>query len=195
LRHLRGNTASLQPDSAEAKCHRLWRAINIFHSLWHSYAATPVVFPAIPNPDWDLLVGYAPKAVASAISSRKDFRERLWAYLGGIAREHEMKALAVGGTDDHVHILLSLPATKAVSQAMREIKQGSSRWMHETCGVPEFAWQEGYGAFSVGMNQVNTTIAYIAGQQEHHRKRDFQAEYVAFLRKHRIDYDPRYVWG
>ena len=125
----------------------------------------------------------------------EDVRERLWAYISGIAREHAMKALAVGGTEDHVHILLSLPATKTVSQAMREIKQGSSRWMHGTCGVPEFAWQEGYGAFSVGVNQVEATAAYIAGQQEHHRKRDFQAEYVAFLKKHGIEYDPRYVWG
>ena len=122
-------------------------------------------------------------------------RERLWAYVGGIAREHGMKALAVGGTDDHIHILLSLPATKTVSRAMREIKQGSSRWIHETCGVAEFSWQEGYGAFSIGLNQVDATVAYIAGQQEHHRKRDFQAEYVAFLKKHQIEFDPRYVWG
>lgn len=122
-------------------------------------------------------------------------RERLWAYIGGIAREHEMKALAVGGTEDHVHVLLSLPTTKTIAQAMREIKQGSSRWMHEACAMPDFAWQEGYGAFSVGLNQVEATVAYIAGQLEHHRKRDFQAEYLAFLKKHRIEYDPRYVWG
>lgn len=106
-----------------------------------------------------------------------------------------MKALAVGGTEDHIHILLSLPATKTVAQAMREIKQGSSRWMHETCGMAEFAWQEGYGAFSIGWNQVDATAAYIARQQEHHRKRDFQTEYVAFLKKHQIEFDPRYVWG
>ena len=88
-----------------------------------------------------------------------------------------------------------MPATKTIAQAMREMKQGSSRWMHETCGMPEFAWQEGYGASSIGLNQVKVTIAYIAGQQEHHRKRDSQAEFVAFLKKHGIEYDPRFVWG
>ena len=125
----------------------------------------------------------------------EDMRERLWAYIGGIAREHEMRALAVGGTEDHVHILLSPPTRKTVARAMREIKQGPSRWMHETCGMPKFAWQEGYGAFSIGLNQVDATVAYIVGQQEHHRKRDFQTKYVAFLKKHGIEYDPRYVWG
>jgi len=69
-----------------------------------------------------------------------ELQARLWAYMGGIAREHEMKALAVGGTDDHVHILLSLPSSLPVARAMREIKSGSSRWMHETCELPSFEW-------------------------------------------------------
>jgi putative transposase len=77
-------------------------------------------------------------------------QERLWAYVGGIARENGMKALAVGGTEGHVHLLLSLPAPLAIATAMRQIESGSSRWMHETCGVPGFEWQEGYGAFSIG---------------------------------------------
>lgn len=124
-----------------------------------------------------------------------EVQDRLWAYMGGIAREHEMKALAVGGMEDHVHLLLSLPASIAVAKAMQEIKSGSSRWMHETCGLPVFAWQEGYGAFSIGWAQVKTTSAYIANQKEHHRKRDFQAEFLAFLKKHRIEYDPRFIWG
>ena len=115
--------------------------------------------------------------------------------MGGIAREHEMKAMAVGGTDDHVHILLSLPSTAPIAKAMREIKSGSSRWMHETCDLHGFEWQEGYGAFSIGQAQVGATLAYIAGQQEHHQKRDYQAEFVAILKKDRIEYDPRYVWG
>jgi hypothetical protein len=67
--------------------------------------------------------------------------------------------------------------------------------MHETCAINGFEWQEGYGAFSVGWTQVSATLAYIARQEEHHRKRDFQAEYIAFLKKHGIEYDPRYVWG
>ena len=106
-----------------------------------------------------------------------------------------MKALAVGGMDDHVHLLLSLPSTMAVATAMQKIKRGSSLWMHETCGLPDFAWQEGYGAFSIGGAQEKTTVSYITRQKEHHRKRDFQAEFLAFLKKHRIEYDPRYIWG
>jgi putative transposase len=124
-----------------------------------------------------------------------EVEERLWAYMGGIARVNGMKALAVGGTEDHVHLLISLPSSMAIATAMREIKSGSSRWMHETGGMPEFAWQEGYGAFSVGQKQAETTVAYIAGQKEHHRRRDFQAEFLAFLKKHGVAYDPRFVWG
>jgi REP element-mobilizing transposase RayT len=124
-----------------------------------------------------------------------DVQPRLWAYMGGIAREHEMKALIVGGMDDHVHLLLSLPSSQPIAQAMREIKSASSRWMHESCALPGFEWQEGYGAFSIGWGQVEATLAYIAGQEEHHRKRDFQAEFVAILKKHRMEYDPQYVWG
>lgn len=124
-----------------------------------------------------------------------DVQPRLWAYMGGIAREHDLKAIAVGGTDDHVHILLSLPSTAPIAKAMREIKSASSRWMHETCDLPDFEWQEGYGAFSIGQAQVGATLAYIAGQQEHHQKRDYQAEFVAILKKHRIEFDPHYVWG
>ena len=124
-----------------------------------------------------------------------EVRDRLWAYMGGVAREHGMTALAVGGTDDHAHLLVAIPATLAVATAMREIKSGSSRWMHETCAMPSFAWQEGYGAFSIGHSQIEATVRYIARQEEHHRKRDFQAEFVAILKKHRMEYDLRYVWG
>lgn len=124
-----------------------------------------------------------------------EIQPRLWAYMGGVARKREMKALGVGGTDDHVHLLLSLPSSLPVAKAMREIKSESSHWMRATCGAADFEWQEGYGAFSVGWAQIDTTLSYIARQHEHHRKRDFQAEFIAFLKKHRIEYDPRYVLG
>lgn len=78
---------------------------------------------------------------------------------------------------------------------MRIIKSESSRWMHQECAQTEFEWQEGYGAFSIGQSQLNATLAYIAGQQEHHRRHDFQAEFVAFLKKNNIEYDPQHIWG
>jgi REP element-mobilizing transposase RayT len=124
-----------------------------------------------------------------------EMQPRLWAYMGGVARKREMKALGAGGTGDHAHLLLSLPSSLPVAQAMREIKSESSRWMRESCAMESFEWQEGYGAFSIGWAQIETTLAYIARQQEHHLKQDFQAELIAFLQKHRVEYDPRYVWG
>jgi len=106
-----------------------------------------------------------------------------------------MKALAVGGADDHVHVLLSLQASRTIATAMREIKRASSHWMHEACAVRDFAWQEGYGAFSIGRAQISATLSYIERQKEHHQRIDFQAEFIAFLKKHSIEFDPRYVWG
>jgi len=125
-----------------------------------------------------------------------ELRQRLWPYMGGIAKEHGMKALAVGGVEDHVHLLISLPAKISVSKAMQLIKGGSSKWVHDT--FPDkraFAWQEGYGAFAVGVSQIADTVAYINGQEEHHRKRSFKEEFVAFLKKHDLKYDERFVWG
>ncbi|MGB0063323.1 MAG: IS200/IS605 family transposase [Terracidiphilus sp.] len=124
-----------------------------------------------------------------------EIQERLWAYIGGVANEHGLKALSTGGTEDHIHILLSLPSSFPIAKAMREIKSASSFWMRHTIAQPDFAWQEGYGAFSIGCSQIATTSAYIRSQEEHHRQRNFQAEFLAFLKKHRIEYDPRYVWG
>jgi len=124
-----------------------------------------------------------------------ELESRLWAYIGGLAREHGFKVLTVGGMEDHIHILLSLPSTTPIAKAMREIKSGTSHWMRECCALTEFEWQEGYGAFSIGWTQLESTRTYIDRQKEHHRKRDFQEELIAFLKKHRIDYDPRYILG
>ncbi len=107
-----------------------------------------------------------------------------------------MKALAIGGIADHVHVLLSLPSPLPVAKAMQLIKGGSSKFVHETFPEhPGFAWQEGYGAFSVSISHVEEAIAYIQRQAEHHRKRTFEEEFRAFLRKHGIEFDERHGWG
>ena len=122
-------------------------------------------------------------------------RDRLWPFLGGIARNNEMKAIEIGGVQDHVHVLLSLPSTLSVAKALQLIKGGSSKWVHET--FPEhrlFGWQVKYGAFSVSVSQLDKTIEYIKSQEEHHRKMTFQEEFLALLKKHRIAFDERYLW-
>ena len=125
----------------------------------------------------------------------QDIQDRLWAYIGGIAREKRMSALAVGGAADHVHVLLSIPSTMPISKAVQLIKGGSSKWLHDSFPVMrEFAWQEGYGAFSIGISGVADTIAYIDEQEQHHRTRTFEEEYIGFLKKHDIEYDERHVW-
>ena len=96
-----------------------------------------------------------------------ELRQRLWPYLGGIAKQNQMKTLAIGGAGDHVHVLLSLPATLSVAKAMRLLKGNSSKWLRETFPkMHSFAWQEGYGAFSVGVSGVDATVAYIRNQAE-----------------------------
>src|SRR5947208_10148235 len=120
-------------------------------------------------------------------------RERLWPFLGGIARNNKMKAVEIGGIEDHVHILLSLPATIPVAKALQLLKGGSSKWVHET--FPEhrlFRWQVKYGAFGVSVSLLDKTIQYIEKQEEHHRKMTFQEEFLALLKKHHIAYDERY---
>jgi putative transposase len=124
-----------------------------------------------------------------------ELESRLWPYIGGIARENKMRALAIGGTADHVHALLSLPATMSFAKAVQLIKGGSSKWIHDTLPkYKKFEWQEGYGAFSVSASQASRTIAYINNQKEHHRKRTFQEEFLALLDKHSVKYDRRYVF-
>ena len=122
-----------------------------------------------------------------------EIQDKLWPYLGGIAKTNGFRALAVGGTHDHVHILLSLPATLPVSKAVQLLKGGSSKWMNETLKT-DFRWQEGYGAFTLGVSQKPDTVTYIQSQAEHHKKHSFEEEFLAFLKKHSIDYDPKYVW-
>jgi putative transposase len=127
---------------------------------------------------------------------RPDFEERLWAYLGGIARQNELKPLLIGGVEDHIHMLLGLPPAVSVSQALQQIKGGSSGWIKQNLpGCKGFAWQDGYGAFSLSKSQEPQVQEYIRGQREHHRTKTFQEEYRALLARHGIAYDEQYLWG
>jgi putative transposase len=124
-----------------------------------------------------------------------ELQERLWPFLGGIARNNKMKLIEIGGMPDHVHILLSLPSTLSISKAMQLVKGGSSKWVHDT--FPEhwrFQWQIKYGAFGASVSQLDKIVGYIKGQPEHHRKMSFQDEFIALLKKHRIKYDESHLW-
>ena len=124
-----------------------------------------------------------------------DVRPALHAYLAGSVRALNAEAYRVGGVADHVHIACTLPRTVPVSKLLEEIKKSSSAWIKQqmpTCHG--FAWQAGYGAFSLGQSQLDALIAYIDGQEEHHRKRTFKEEFVEFLKRYGVDYDERYVW-
>jgi REP element-mobilizing transposase RayT len=124
-----------------------------------------------------------------------EMQSRLWDYIGGIARDNGMQSVIVGGIRDHIHALLCLPATMAMSKAAQLIKGGSSLWIHRTFNDQcEFAWQEKYGGFSVSVSQVDTLVKYIKSQEEHHRTRTFQEEFLMLLKKHRIQYDSKYIW-
>jgi len=120
---------------------------------------------------------------------KPDLQKRLWPYLGGISRENKMKALAVGGVEDHVHILLSIPSTLSVSKCIQLLKGNSSKWIHDTFREHwDFEWQEGYGAFSIGISGVEGTTKYIQGQANHHRTISFKEELEVFLKKHGMEY-------
>lgn len=125
-----------------------------------------------------------------------DIQPRLWPYIGGIARENNMTALTVGGTDNHAHLLLAIPATITIAKALQLIKAGSSTWLHYTFAtMREFAWQEGYGAFSVSASRVAETISYIEHQPGHHRTLSFEDEFKQLVERHGFKYDPRFVFG
>jgi putative transposase len=124
-----------------------------------------------------------------------DFEERVWAYLGGIARQNEIKPLMIGGVEDHVHLLVCVPPSVAVSEALKRIKGGSSGWIKDNFPkLQSFGWQDGYGAFTVSKSQLGEVAEYIRGQREHHRVKTFQEEYRAFLDKHQVEYNEKYLW-
>ena len=123
------------------------------------------------------------------------YEAQIWDYLGGIAREHMLHPLRIGGIEDHVHLLLGMPPTMTMSKAMQLIKGNSSKWIHETFPqLRAFNWQDGYSAFTVSKSHLNIVTEYIQDQRTHHRDLSFQAELLALLEKHEIEYDERYLW-
>ena len=124
-----------------------------------------------------------------------DIRPRLYAYVGGIVRDQRGTVLAIGGGDDHVHVLADLDKARTIPDAVRDWKRGSSRWVHEELGDARFGWQTGYAAFTVSVSGLPQVKAYIAGQDEHHRAVTFEEEYRSFLERHGVEYDEQYLWS
>jgi putative transposase len=122
-----------------------------------------------------------------------EFRPRMWAYAAGICKKFDILVLAVGGMEDHIHLLIQIPPTLPVAKAVLAIKSNSSRWANEE--GHKFAWQQGYGAFSVSSSIVPSVIRYIENQEAHHRKMSFDTEFLALLKKHGIGFDPKFVFG
>ncbi len=121
-----------------------------------------------------------------------ELREHLFAYICGIANNLKFQILALGGTANHVHLLVALPANLSLSGVVRDVKANSSRWLSENRSG--FGWQQGFGAFSVSPSQVQAVQRYIRNQAEHHKKRNFEEEFLLLLKKSGVDYDPKYVF-
>jgi len=124
---------------------------------------------------------------------KEPVQQKLWPYLASIAHEYDAGVIAIGGWEDHVHLLLAIPPKLSVAAIIRALKANSSKWMNETGHW--FAWQAGYGAFSVSASNLNAVAEYIRTQTEHHKTRDFQQEYCALLRKHGVEFTPDHVFG
>jgi putative transposase len=124
-----------------------------------------------------------------------DLRSSLYPYLTAIALGNGTKFLDVGGMPDHVHLLVSFGREVTIADTVKTLKSGSSRWVHDTFpALRQFAWQSGYGSFSVGYPELAAVKAYIANQEEHHKVTTFQDEYRDFLRRYGLEWDERYVW-
>ncbi|MGH9897716.1 MAG: IS200/IS605 family transposase [Pyrinomonadaceae bacterium] len=124
----------------------------------------------------------------------KDWRDRLHCYLGGIVRDLGGIPESIGGTEDHVHMLVGLRATHCLASVMKEIKGSSSKWVHQEIKMPKFLWQEGYGAFTISAIQIESVRRYIMRQEEHHQRKTFQDEYVEFLKLSGVKYPAQHLW-
>ena len=139
-----------------------------------------------------------PNVLVHAIFSTKQRRncipeqklQDLWRYFGGIARNHDISLIRAGGTRNHVHLFFAMPSTKTLAEVIGILKANSSKWLS-----PKFEWQAGYGAFGVSASNRGKVIAYIENQEKHHKKMTFEEEFLAFLKKAGVEYDPRHVFG
>jgi len=126
---------------------------------------------------------------------RKPFEESLHKYLSVVCRDKKSPSLAVGSHLDHVHILCRLSQTIALSDFMQKIKSNSSRWMKDLdSSFDDFAWQDGYAAFSVSSGAVESVRGYILNQEQQHKREDYRTEIISLLKEHEIEYDDRYFW-
>src|SRR5215469_148602 len=125
----------------------------------------------------------------------KKLREELHNYIGGILNRLDCQPVIVGGVEDHIHLLCALSRTCQASEMIKEVKRGSSLWLKtKGPGLNDFAWQNGFGIFSIGFSQIEAVRNYIARQEEHHRKVSFQDEFRELLRRYEIDFNEKYVW-
>ena len=122
-------------------------------------------------------------------------REELHRYIGGILTHHDCQPIIVGGVEDHVHLLSTLSRTCQAAEMVKEVKRGSSLWLKtKSADQQDFAWQNGYGIFSIGFSQVETVRNYIAGQVEHHHQVSYQDELRALLKRYEIEFNEQYLW-
>jgi REP element-mobilizing transposase RayT len=125
----------------------------------------------------------------------KTLRDELHRYLGGILTHLDCQPIIVGGVEDHAHLLCALSRTCEAAAMVKEVKRGSSLWLKtKSPDLQDFAWQSGYGIFSIGFSQIASVRDYIAGQEEHHRKVSFEDEFRLLLQRYEIKFDERYVW-
>jgi putative transposase len=123
-----------------------------------------------------------------------EWEDRLYGVIGGTLRTTKSMLLAAGGVQDHVHLYVSLARELSVSDAVRNIKTDSSKWIHNEIGLQDFQWQRGYSVFSVSVSQGDKLRGYFGRQKEHHRRRTYQDEVRAFLRSHGIEPDEEHMW-
>jgi putative transposase len=125
----------------------------------------------------------------------EELQLKLWPYTAGIAKNHHFEVIKIGGVEDHAHVLLLLPATMPLAKAIQTLKSCSAKWMNDLRTTRDFAWQAGYGAFSVSSSQTEAVIGYIERQKEHHSTKTFDEEFISVLKRYGVKYDPEHVLG